>query len=325
MSFANNWNFITGINAYQCAEPSVAIYAATFLPAISPALIDFVSFGCRDILKFKLGIGAPCGRAAKMQWKKAVPPKVFDAAGKIMKFEHAFSTAGFWWMIADLTLDSAARWTSLAYKLQGCAPLNDEAHWQWAPLAPKVLFPNVPTVVAGRLENYSGIPGYGTIVGAVAPRDFYAQVNFEVKGHPLFSDGMPNLTTWVHSSQGGGYDFPGIQYGKGYPGQSVRGSGMFSGQNHNPGGATEYLMMAMSDETTVIEEVNGHGSVSLLPPLELYLDPLNCWKDLEASHVQDPAGRNKRGRQPNILDPFLGQIPKVPLHGPPGGKPRSKK
>lgn len=325
MTFSNNWNFITQVAAYPCAEPSPAIYAATFLPAIAPALIEFVSFGCRDILKFKLGIGAPCGRAAKAGWKKAVPPKVFDLAGKIMKFEHAFSTAGFWWMIADLTLDSAARWTSLAYKLNGCVLLAESANWSWEPLAPKVLFAGVPSSVAGRIVGYNGDPGHASIVSAICPEDWYVQINFEIDGHPLFTNGRPELTTWISSNAFGTFDFPGTRYDKGYPGQSLRGSGMHTGQNPRAAGSTEYIMMALADETSVITELHGHGSVSATPPLELYLDPLNCWKDLLAHTQENPAGRNRKGRQPNILDPFLAGIPPVPRRGPPGGKPRSKK
>lgn len=325
MGFQDAYNLAKQLAVYPCAQPTPVIYLATFFPAIAPALIEFASFGCRDILKFRLGIGAPCGRIIKNQVAKATPPKLVNAVGNFMKFERALSTGGFWWMIADLAADTTVRWSTLAYRMAECQIALDAATWDYQPFAPDVLFAGVPKPLAGRIENYRGTPGLAGITGATVPEGWHLQLNFDVDYHSLFHHFYPTVKLWIQQLGGTPYDFPANVYGNSaYAFSNAAGHYQLQTQNHATG-ARQYVMYGLADVDTVITGLTGHASVTALPPMELYLSPLTCWKNLNLSHQEDPAGRNRKGKQPNILDPFLKQIPKTPTRGRPGGMPRSKK
>lgn len=325
MGVLEAYNLATTLAAYPCAEPSPVIYAATFIPAIAPALIEFASFGCRDILKFRAGVNTPCGRMIKGQFKAASPPKWWDAGQKLMKFERAASTAGFWFMIVDLAAETTVRWSTLAYKMAECPIALNQASWTWEPFFEDVLFPGVPKPVAGAVTGYSGQPGHATIVSAIAPEGWYVQLNFHVEYRPFPGHPPGTVTFWVQESGGTPYDFPGQQYGTAhYPWQRGSGGYQLKTQNHDHG-ARQYTMYALASERTIIAGASGHGAVSELPPMNLFLSPLNCWKDAFNETVPDPAGRNRKQQPKNILSPIFNAVTPKPVRGRPGGMPRSKK
>lgn len=325
MSFSSNYNFITGLQAYGCSNPTPEMWATTFIPAVAPALIEFAGFGCRDIMKFRLGIGAPCGRALKAQVAKATPPKLAQGAGNLLKFEAQFSHAGFWFMIADLALDTAARWASLAYQFTDCGILKNQASWKYSPLAPAFMPAGVARPVAGNIVNYQGDFGHATIVGAVAPAGWYFQGSFQVETQVLFSNLPGAVETWIEEKNGSSFDWPANVFNPSYFQDEVQGGYMLSTQNLHGVRPTEYIMWARCEKDSFLLLTDGNMSVSELPPLQLYLSPLDCWKANSADRREDPRGANKRGKQPNVLDPWLKQLPKVPRRGPRGGMPRGKK
>lgn len=325
MGMLDAYNLATQLAAFPCAEPSPIIYAATFLPAVAPALLEFASFGCRDILKFRAGVNAPCGRMIKGQFKKATPPKLYDLGQKLMKFDRVASEGGFWFMIADLAADTTMRWSTLAYRMADCALANAQASWQWEPFFEDVLFAGVPKPVAGRVINYQGDFGHATIIGASVPEDWYCNLYFNVEWRP-FPGAVPgSVTFWVREDSSPGYDFAGTRYDPGgYFFQRSSGGSHQHLQNH-ANGARSYIMMAMASEDTIISGATGNCSVSALPPMDLYLSPLNCWKDAFAADAPDPAGRNRKKKPANILSPIFNAVTPKPVRGRPGGMPRKKK
>lgn len=325
MGVQSAYNFATSLSAYHCAEPSPALYAATFIPAVAPALIEFVGFGCRDILKFRLGRSAPCGRILKAQVNKAIPPKFLDAAGKLLKFEEGVSKAGFWFMIVDLAADTTIRWSTLAYRFNDCAPANAFASWQYEPIAEDILFPGVPKAVSGSITNYKGEPGHATTVGAVCPEGWYFQGDFNIDWRPFPGAQPASVTLWIQEGGGGNYDFPGTNFGNaGYPWQRSGGGYHLKTQNTQTG-ARSYTMYAMADQMTIISGASGHMTVSLLEPMELAVTGLNCWADPFKSDVPDPQGKNPKRKPANILSPVFNPVTPKPVRGRPGGLPRSKK
>lgn len=261
----------------------------------------------------------------KAQVAKAIPPTFVDFVGKLMKFEHTFSYAGQMFLLADLTSDTLARWNTLAYQMSGCAPANDVVTWDIEYTVPEALAPGTPTIIGGRVTNQQGQGGVAWPSGAIAPPGWYVQIWFELEARAIFTTQRVGLTTWIRRTDHGGYDFGGNRYPKGYPGQGAKGSYMLTTQNTDAHFSSQYVMMAMSDELALTTELKAHCQASRLPPADWSLDPLGCIRDLSVEHINDPANRNPKPRYPNILARWIGEHSPVPVHGPPGGKPRTKK
>lgn len=325
MGILSNWNYMKQIEAYPCAAPSPLIYMITLAPAVTPALVDFISWGCRDIVKFKAGVGQPCGRMFKATAKKAFGPDIVDNAHKLLRWSRPVEAGLFWWFVIDLASDSLARWDSLAYQMSGCDLPNDTASWdlKWIPQG--AMSANVPKPIIGDVVNLHGVPGYSATFGAVVPSGYYWQGSFTVRAHPLFSTTASNLAVWIRTANIGGFDYTANVYPRGYPGAQKSGHYSMSGQARDNGTTTLVQMWAMSDTHSIIDDVDGHFIVSKLPILDWALSPLSCFKDRSHEEAKDPAGRNKRGNQPTTIPPFeRGPGFRGLPRGPTGGKPRSK-
>lgn len=325
MSFTNTWNLVKQIHAYPCAQPDPIIYFVTFAPAVAPALIDFISYGCRDIVKFKAGIGQPCGRAFKAGAVKAFGPSVVDGANKILKFTRPIEAGLFWWFVADLASDTLARWETLAYQLNGCVELEETASFQHEWIPQGATEGGVPHPVIGNVVNYTGKPFLSTSGGCNVPKGWYYQGSFDVKVHPVFSGQFSGVQTWLRIQGAGGHDFPANSYGAGYGGDGVSGHYTMSGQNTNEHNSQVVQMWIKTDVQCFIDDIKGYWTVSQLPPTDWTLSPLSCFRNLLVNSVPDPAGRNRKGHQPSMVEKWLGQIAEAgPDHGPPGGLPRKK-
>lgn len=325
MGILSNWNYMAQIEAYPCAAPGALIYITTLAPAVTPALVDFVSWGCRDIVKFKAGVGQPCGRMFKAAAKKTFGPDLVDNAHKLLRFTRPVEAGLFWWFVIDLASDSLARWDSLAYQMSGCDLPDDTASWDHSWIPQGGMSANVPKPIIGNVVNHHGKEGYAASFGAVVPSGYYWQGSFTVRAHPLFSTVASNLSVWVRTVRIAGFDYTANTYPAGYPGAQKSGHYSISGQAKDVGLTTLVQMWAMSDQHSIIDDVEGHWTVSRLPILDWTLNPLSCFKDHSATQTPDVAGRNKRGSfasavPPGERGPGFRALPR----GPTGGKPRSK-
>lgn len=324
MSFKSNYNFITKIASFPCAQPSPLIIAASFLPAVAPALIDFAGFGCRDILKFRLGRGTMCGRGISAQVGKAIPPKLSGLANGLLEFERGFSKAGNWFMIADLAGDTVARWTSMAYTASQCADILQGVSWTCEFSAPQFLLPGVPTIIGGVLRNISA-PGPGPWPsGALVPNDWYIQINWKLRAKQFRGSEDVPISTWMRQTFPGGFDFPAVVGRPGYPWQDYRNNNLFDHQNTGFGGTVQYDYFAMSQEAALTTEFHADCQVTPFEPLGSMLKPLDCWRTLAKGTQENPAGRNTGGTNPIIPGFRQAALNPKPRRGPPGGKPRSK-
>lgn len=325
MGLQDGYNFATQVDFYPCASPNPLIWMATFAPAVAPAFLDFISFGCRDILKFRAGIGLPCGRAMKAQVTKSIPPSLVSTVGNLMKFEHAFSTIGFWGLVVDLATDTTMRWLTLAYQFNGCTLFADDAHWQYSATAAHAVLPNVEYNIAGNVTNLQGNPLWARPEGALVPEGFYFQGNFSAEGQSLISGARIGMKTWIRKVDHGTYDYPANVYSPGYPDQNAVGHYMFSSHQPQRGHPAQYQMMIMVDQLALVWIKDGAMAVTNTPPVNWALSPLSCLRDLTVGRQDNPAGRNRSSPQ-NILSKALNAaLPKLPRRGPPGGMPRSKK
>lgn len=325
MGLADGYNFATQVDYYPCASPNPLIWAATFAPAVAPAFLEFLSFGCRDMLKFRAGIGAPCGRAMKAQVKKFTPPALTSTVGNLMKFERTVSTAGFWGLIADLATDTTMRWLTLAYTFNECTLFTDDAHWQYAPTAAHAVLPNIEYAIAGNIINLQGNPLWARPEGAIVPDGFYFQGNFEAEAQSLISGARIGIATWIRKIQAGTYDYPANVYSPGYPGQNAVGQYMFSTHTPNRGTPTEYRMMIRVNELALVWIKAGVMAVTNTPPVNWAMSPLACLRDLTVTRQENPAGRNRSSPQNALDKAIFAALPKIPNRGRPGGMPRSKK
>lgn len=325
MGWEHTYNVTKAIAAFPCAQPNPIILAVTIVPAIAPALFEWAGFGCRDILKFRLGHGVPCGRAMKGQVAKAIPPSFRSAAGTLMKFEHAFSYAGQMFLLSDLASDFVARWTTLAYQLNECPDALDGAAWQVEWTAPAALLPGVPTPVGGRITHETGRPGIAWPTGAIVPNDWYFQAEFTASAIGLYDRLPAQLTTWIQRTSPNPYDYPGQTHPTGYYFQHPEYHYFLHEVQNDTHGSAQYTYMVMSDRLALVDSFKASAQASPGPMADWTLSPLSCFRDLLSEHVPNPAGRNKRSGQPGMLDKFVRQNAPRPRRGPPGGKPRSRK
>lgn len=324
MTFRNTYNLVNKFAAFPCAEPHPIIIMVTFIPAVVPALVEWFSFGCRDVMKFRLGKGGMCGRAIRGQWGKVIPPAAVDPIAKTLKFEGLFSRIGQRFLFADLASDTLARWTTLSYQLAKCPDALEGASWRIELGPPGLLSPNQPHPVGGVIRDEKGTPGIAWPVGAHVPAGWYVQLYFEMTVKAFRSDANVGLSTWIRVTPGVTYDFPANHYKKGYWFQTKGGSYTLSTQNTDPHGAQFYTFMAMVDETAWIESLNGYGQAAPYPLTDWSLHPLGCLRDWTIDEVPNPAGINPPTRNPPIIDKWLNPDLHTPAYGPPGGKPRSK-
>jgi len=280
MGLQDGYNFATQVSAYPCADPSPIIWAASFGPAIAPALLDFAAFGCRDILKFRLGIGGPCGRAMKAQVAGAIPPALTQSVGNLMKFEHLFSKFGFYGLIADLASDTAMRWVTLAYTFNGCTLFTGDAHWQLEPTAAHAVLPNRPYELAGNVVNLQGDPLKARSEGALVPPGYYLQSNFTAEAQSLVTGARIGIKTWMRKDDGRIYDYDAIVHAPGYPDQNATSSYMLSNHQPQQNRTAHYIMMGEVTELALIWVREGAFAVTNTPPVNWALSPLSCFRDL---------------------------------------------
>lgn len=324
MSFSNTYNLVKKFAAFPCAEPDPFIIAITFLPAVAPALLEWATFSCRDVLKFRLGRDTPCGRALKGGVIKAIPPVLQSTAQNLLKFEARFSFAGQLWLLADLASDTIARWTTLSYQLSGCPDALNIASWDIEFQSPEGLLPNTPSVIGGRVTNDRNALGIAWTTGAIVPPGWYASGYFELDVRPVFGDAVTGLTTWIRRHDFNNYDYAGVKVAPGYQGQGAKGVYHIEVQNTDEHNAHQLSMYAMTDAWCLTTALTAHWMAAPFPLTTNIVKPLSCLDGLFNSHVDNPAGQNQRGRQPTFIPKWLGPDVAKPVRGPPGGKPRSK-
>lgn len=324
MSMIRDYNYIEKVLAFPCATPDPILWFVTFLPAAAPALIDFISYGCRDLVKFKAGIGQPCGRLFKANAVKMYGPQFVDTLHNAIKFTRPLESALFWWFVADLIADTAARWTSLAYQLNGCRELEEETHWQNAFAGPGLLPAGVPVPVSSLIIGEQGKPGIAWPTGAVVPPGWYVQGSFELQARSFGTPQQISPMCWIREEGPHPYDFPAKQYPPGKPGGTTRMSYQLQTQVPDRPRPTQLTMMAMSDVRAISTDMSGTWTASETPVLSWAMSPLGCLRDLTINDVEDPVGQNttrKLGSSlVNLLPPSLQAV----RRGPPGGLPRKK-
>jgi len=324
MSFERQYNVVKQIIAFPCADPGPIIWAATFLPAITPSLLEYISFGCRDMLKLRLGREAPCGRVLKAQVQNAIPPAWKNATNTLLKWEGRVSLLGQILMIIDLAGKADVRWTSMAYRMSGCPYLQQGSSWNWKFQAAEALAPGVPTPIGGTIVDEMGEPGYSWPTGAIVPSGWYANLHFRINAVSLHGGHPVALHMWVRANSPGQYDFPSSDFAKPYPGFVSTGEYALTLQNQRTTGPRQYTLMAMSDELALTTDMSGSAAVSPIDPINDALSPLSCLRQLVSGTTPNPAGTNPTRKQPTILDPYLPKPVKRPPRGPPGGLPRPK-
>lgn len=326
MSFSGTYNLTTQFAAFPCAQPDPVIMAVTLVPAIAPALFDYAGLTCRDIIKARMGHQAPCGRALKGPLVKAIPPAWVNTATGLMKFEAAFSRIGNAFLIADLASDTVARWTTLAYQLERCPDALDGATWQITRGAPEFLLANVPTIVGGLIRHEKGHPGIAWGTGAIVPDGWHFTSEWTVSAISPFTGRSVSLKTWVQRQTPPTYDYPATFVPPGLFHSSTEAHNLFTVQNKGFHGTTVYTYYAMAGEDALTTDVTATCQATPFDQANWTLSPLSCFRDLTSQHIPNPAGRNRGGTAPTIVEKlvtsfFSGPQPK---RGPPGGKPRSK-
>lgn len=325
MGFLHTYNITKTLAAFPCAQPNPIIIALTAVPAIAPALFEWAGFGCRDVLKFRMGRGAPCGRAMKGQVAGAIPPAFRGLAGTLLKWEHHFSYAGQMFLLADLISDTVARWTTLAYQLEGCPDALDGAAWQVRYQTAGRLEAGHPTPIGGEVVNLKGRGGIAWPEGAVVPSDWYFSADWQCTAVDFYDRTPAGLTLWIRRTSPFVYDYPAQRFGGGYPFVQFNPHYFLPEQHNDTHGPAQYTYMAMSDRTALIDSFSATCQATPFPQADWALNPLSCFSSLASERIPDPAGRNPRSRQPTMADRFLGTALPKPVRGPPGGKPRSKR
>lgn len=134
MGLRRDMNYVKRIAKTPCQNNSVSIYLQTGLRAATPVLFDFLSFGCREPLKFAAGrgqfghmFGYGNVRKGAMPHRK---PKIAGAAGRppttvaggtaLWKLVGLGDRAAYYWFLAELAKDFTLNWTSLMYQENKC-------------------------------------------------------------------------------------------------------------------------------------------------------------------------------------------------------------
>jgi len=90
--------------------------------------LELFSFSCRDIIKLRAGRSYRCGRALRGIIRAAHKTEVFDKFTHIYNLFEPLDRLLWYFFIAELTSNFLARWLTLIYRAQHCAPGDEECH-----------------------------------------------------------------------------------------------------------------------------------------------------------------------------------------------------
>lgn len=248
----------------------------TGLAAGSLAMLEFFSWGCRDFLKARLGRAQPCGRV----WKAALSqgPKgaaFIDKANKMYGFLGPVDKVLYAWLVADIASTFVARWTSMAYASAGCFPSEQQNSYQYVLAGPFGMARDQDAIIPYTLAA-GELPGPGA--GFDAPSGWYFQIYFQIRCHPLFSNGIAQFDTTLEEHIGHfNFDFEANPNKSWYAGRSL--SGRWNGTMHNTKPiSVRYLPKIIAHEDLICNEGKASVITSPLPILGSHLQPLSCFK-----------------------------------------------
>lgn len=134
MGLRGDWGYAKGMFRHACHNGSIAIVVETGARAGVTALLDFVSFGCRESLKFSAGRGQVgdwfgYGNVRKNPWSHRKPNTTGGkvAAGAVSSAQAAFwyldarlERGLFYFMLFNIGKDFFLNWQTLMYQENGC-------------------------------------------------------------------------------------------------------------------------------------------------------------------------------------------------------------
>lgn len=273
MGVLNNLNYIHKIQYVPCWEPGPLILIETGLAAGALALLEFFSFGCRDILKAKLGKSPICGRQFKAAVVGGVPPELVRRADKLLGFVLPIDRALYAWLIADVASGFIANWESFAYASAGCIPNQFSTSHKYT-MAPFGLDTGQEAIIPYILRD-EPIPGQ--CAGWLIPSDWYFDATFDCQCRPLFGDGTASFDLYLHAHAATDWDFHKSNTPPGFPGQTRRGISHTSTQAPHTPVVTQYTARIFANQPMICFSGQATSTCSPLPILDQFLSPLSCF------------------------------------------------
>lgn len=276
MGVLNNINYLKEVQYFPCADPDPLILITTALEAGAPTLLEFYSWGCRDILKLRAGYSNFCGRKYRAIVAKWHPPGFIDKLHKSYGFFVPIDKLLYGWLIADLTSGFLAKWTSLAYAAQGCIPDPTTQQWTGSPQIPQGILANHETGIVYRISQIGTGGGFVSPTAASVPAGWYISITFSVKVEPLFAGQGVNVNTWLQPIAGSGAHIAEQSFSPPYFGGGTRARGKAYFQTPDTGFAHGYEWRIHVDKTCFIVAGDLQVIISPLPILNYGLQPLSC-------------------------------------------------
>lgn len=276
MGLLKNWNYVTQLTVFPCAEPTPLIMVKTFFPAATLAMLDFFSWGCRDFLKARAGRAQPCGRFIKAAVSGGRGAKLIDQFDRWYKFAGPIDKALYAFLIADIGSTFAARWSMFAAVAQGCIPSEDNGTDNYRLNAPFVQVANQDTIIPYTINNPPP-PSRGA--GFFVPSGWYGQLHYTLTGRSLLTGKPAAFDTYIDVTGNRRFSTD-LSKTRGYwPGASAQGEGTMEIQSRDQIGGMFYRPRVIPRERTLFTSGSATTIVSPLPILGQYVQPLSCFKN----------------------------------------------
>lgn len=276
MGTVNNINYLKEVQYFPCADPSPLILITTALEAGAPTLLEFYSWGCRDILKLRAGYSNFCGRGFRAIVAKWHPPGFIDKLHKFYEFFGPVDKLLYGFLIADLQSSFLAKWTSLAYAAQGCIPDPTTQQTTGTAQIPQGILANHETGIVYRLTTIGGSGGVVRPTSVTIPDGWYVSITWSVHVDPLFADQGVTVHTWLQSVTGTHHHIAEQEFEPPWFGSGTRARGKAYFQTPGFGFAHSYEWRIVVDKTAFITSGDLQVIISPLPILNYGLEPLSC-------------------------------------------------
>lgn len=190
-------NAIKTIDAIPCYQGGLWIEITTGYKAAGLALVEVLTFGCRDLLSFRAGKLPYCGMLVKPVSGRAIPGSDKTWFKKIFKVIDPIEKTFFKFFIVDVGLNFVANWMSLIYQANNCIDRNDTYTATGENALGGRITPGAPFRIVYRKTSETGRGFLFRGSQFVVPAGWYFKCSFDYKIKQYQNLPLGSLDIWL--------------------------------------------------------------------------------------------------------------------------------
>lgn len=286
MSLKGDWGYVKNMMQTPCNNGDVSIFIETAAAAAGIAMLDIITYGCREPLKWALGRGQvknmfgtrsrginnPLTHRKPRTGGNMHPGGTRSGPSFFWHFQGLFERALYLWMLADVTKDGVLNWSSMMMAANGCGgPYVGYCQFN---IQPQVVGPNPTELLIAPLPDCHGV--ISDIRHIYIPLGVTSSVGYQAQAVPWAPGNTPGatLSTFL-ADTGTGDAWAAAQQGA--PGSGDNGVVGFN--NNVPGRTAGFRQLSIVGQSSGYSFITkGTVSVTLRGrPVKIF-SPSDCFK-----------------------------------------------